>query len=548
MTILTEVRSVLLQGNGVATRFPFAFRVFDEAHVVVTRTAVDGTEAVLSPSQYSVEISASGGTVTYPLAGDPLIVGESLLIERVVPLVQQTDLTNQGPFFAEAHENVFDYLTMITQQHASLLDRTIRVPRDEAPIVLPPISQRAGKLFSFDATGQAEAIIPAGSLSALAGISSDLLALAAISDDIMVVADNDLDISTLAGIASAITLLAEGNIALTDFSAIINKPTTLAGYGITDGGIGTDAEVSSQKLRATSIHDVSLTSTAHGFQVGASDAPNIAMDGNEIMSRNNGATNTLHINLDGGAVTVNGGLIWHTSNDGAGSGLDADLLDGLHASDFIQISGSQILGVLGDGVKTFQSNSTMQTAVGNQSTLEVFADSPGNDAFMTFHVGGDYAAYFGLDGGFNDLAFGGWSRGAVSHRVWHAGNDGAGSTLDADTVDGLHAFDLFQVGQIEFSDIRLKENVEAMTNGLLTVMNMKPVWFDWKSSAPEGYEGRDFGFIAQWEKDHIPELVTEHPHNDMLAVHYPKITALLVSAVQTLTKRVEQLEAQIKGG
>ena len=34
----------------------------------------------------------------------------------------------------------------------------------------------------------------------------------------------------------------------------------------------------------------------------------------------------------------------------------------------------------------------------------------------------DYAGYFGLDADTNDLAWGGWSVGAVKHRMFHAGN------------------------------------------------------------------------------------------------------------------------------
>lgn len=41
-------------------------------------------------------------------------------------------------------------------------------------------------------------------------------------------------------------------------------------------------------------------------------------------------------NQDG--VTINGNKVWHAGNDGAGSGLDADLLDGKHASDFLATS------------------------------------------------------------------------------------------------------------------------------------------------------------------------------------------------------------------
>ena len=88
---------------------------------------------------------------------------------------------------------------------------------------------------------------------------------------------------------------------------------------------------------------------------------------------------------------------------------------------------------------TFRSNTDGGTTSGNMSGLEVFQGTINADAFMTFHVGGDVAGYFGLDGTTNDLFWGGWSIGAVKHKVWHAGNDGSGSGLDADTVDGVHA-------------------------------------------------------------------------------------------------------------
>ena len=44
--------------------------------------------------------------------------------------------------------------------------------------------------------------------------------------------------------------------------------------------------------------------------------------------------------LNGNSLTYNGNTIWHSANDGAGSGLDADLLDGLSSGSFIQTPGS----------------------------------------------------------------------------------------------------------------------------------------------------------------------------------------------------------------
>ena len=86
----------------------------------------------------------------------------------------------------------------------------------------------------------------------------------------------------------------------------------------------------------------------------------------------------------------------------------------------------------------FQSQNVLDSASGTQASLEVYQDQAGEDAFMAFHVSGDYAFYFGLDGASNDLAVGGWSMGAVKYKVWHAGNHGIGSGLNADLLDGQH--------------------------------------------------------------------------------------------------------------
>ena len=74
-------------------------------------------------------------------------------------------------------------------------------------------------------------------------------------------------------------------------------------------------------------------------------------------------------------------------------------------------------------ITTFTSNDNIETSSGNQSGLQVYQDTGGADAFMTFHINGDFAGYFGIDGAINDLAVGGWSYGnGNKYRVFHAGN------------------------------------------------------------------------------------------------------------------------------
>lgn len=76
------------------------------------------------------------------------------------------------------------------------------------------------------------------------------------------------------------------------------------------------------------------------------------------------------------------------------------------------------------GAKTFNSpsNTFVNTVATSNQGLSVFQDTVNADAYMTFHIGGDYAAYFGLGGAENDLVYGGWSAGNNRYRILHSGN------------------------------------------------------------------------------------------------------------------------------
>lgn len=143
------------------------------------------------------------------------------------------------------------------------------------------------------------------------------------------------------------------------------------------------------------------------------------------------------LNTGSGAFTYNANTIWHSGNDGAGSGLDADLLDGLSSASFVRTDVDTLMNAGIDVVFRPTSGQNMNTSTGNLAPVEIRNDTLNADAFMAFHSSGDYAFYFGLDATTNDLAVGGWSMGPNKYRVWHANNDGAGSGLDADLLDGL---------------------------------------------------------------------------------------------------------------
>ena len=161
-----------------------------------------------------------------------------------------------------------------------------------------------------------------------------------------------------------------------------------------------------------------------------------------------GALTGVDVNLSGtltGAggsftsLTVGGNTVFHAGNDGAGSGLDADTVDGIQASGFLQNTGNQTLT---------NGNLTLSTTINpfiylNDSSTSTFI----RNATGKMYLGSD-------DGEFRLIQQGGVgtfvtvSPGTFTYNggaVWHAGNDGAGSGLDADTVDGVQASNLLQL-------------------------------------------------------------------------------------------------------
>jgi len=121
--------------------------------------------------------------------------------------------------------------------------------------------------------------------------------------------------------------------------------------------------------------------------------------------------------IRGDAMFISGNVVWHGGNDGPGSGLNADLLDGLNSSSFLRSDANDTFS-RNSGVMVFQNNNnTMNSATGSLGPLEVNQPTSGKDAFMSFHVSGDYATYFGLDGSRNRLSTGGWSAGATKKEI-----------------------------------------------------------------------------------------------------------------------------------
>lgn len=117
-------------GNGVTVDFPFSFKVFAAADVLVVFTDLTGVETVLVlGAEYTVAISSNqdsnpGGTVTLPAALD---TGAKLTLASAVANLQPVTLTNQGGFYPKVINDALDRATIQIQQLAEEVGRAVKV-------------------------------------------------------------------------------------------------------------------------------------------------------------------------------------------------------------------------------------------------------------------------------------------------------------------------------------------------------------------------------------------------------------------------------------
>lgn len=128
MTVSTVVDHNDYTGNGVTTSFPYTFRIFKKSDLTVSVIDLSENITVLAlDTDYTVTNAGgySGGNVVLTT---PLATGWKISIARDLEPTQETDLRNQGKFFAEVHEDAFDKLTMLIQQVGSMFRLALRKP------------------------------------------------------------------------------------------------------------------------------------------------------------------------------------------------------------------------------------------------------------------------------------------------------------------------------------------------------------------------------------------------------------------------------------
>ena len=169
MTINTTTRKTSsFVGNGNTHTYPFAFKVFTDADVVVkkleTATSIETTLTLGVNNDYIVNLSAdqnsnAGGSITLKSGGNNynLPSGFSIVITSAVAPLQGTDLTNQGGFYPEVINDALDKSVILHQQQQTELDRSIRFSLTNtigSLEITENAAARSNKVLGFDNLGE----------------------------------------------------------------------------------------------------------------------------------------------------------------------------------------------------------------------------------------------------------------------------------------------------------------------------------------------------------------------------------------------------------
>lgn len=215
MTVASETnRSGPYNGNGVTTVFDYEFRIVSENHVKVIKANAAGVETILViDADYIVSDvgNPAGGQVALTV---PLPTGYTLTLLRDVPFTQETDLQNQGAYYAETIEAALDLSAMRDQELQEQINRAVTIPPSEDPAQLDGLVHDVLRLADS-----------ADNIDVVAGNIADVVTAADNITDVVTAADN---IAAIIAAPGAATAAAASATAAAASASAINLPAPVA--------------------------------------------------------------------------------------------------------------------------------------------------------------------------------------------------------------------------------------------------------------------------------------------------------------------------------
>jgi len=298
------------------------------------------------------------------------------------------------------------------------------------------------------------------------------------------------------------------------------------------------------------------------------------VDSGDVIHIANEGGNT-RLNIDGGTSGLqfydgtNTYTVWHSGNDGSGSGLSADNLDGLDSGSFLRsdandsfsgtLSGSGSINITGNvTANSFSGDGSGLTGIGADDADTL--DGIDSSQFLRSDVNDTMSAILSFGSATRQMinlwstSYGIGVQGSTTYLrsasrfSFHRGgshsdtenNPGSGGTV-AMTLDS--SSNLTVTGEVTaYSDARIKDNIEVIADPLTKILSIRGVTFT--RTDQEDTKRKHMGVIAQEVEQYFPEVVHVED-NGMKTVNYGAMAGAFIEAFKEQQKQIDELKEMV---
>ena len=260
-------------------------------------------------------------------------------------------------------------------------------------------------------------------------------------------------------------------------------------------------------------------------------------DGTETLYLQSSGSGGVSLNYNNqGSVTVGsaGHTVWHAGNDGSGSGLDADNLDGYTWSS----SGKNIRGTEIYADNWFRNYNSGEGLYNEANTMSWYST---NDKEYTIRSEQTYTQIRFATASNNTR---GYVYATTNNDIGLLNASGSWILRGFNNLDAQVYGNFTASGNVTaYSDITLKEDIEVIPNALDKVSAIRGVTYNRKDLEDKP---RHAGVIAQEVEKVLPEVISTDEEG-IKSVAYGNLVGLLIESIKELKSEVDELKAKLEG-